>query len=85
METVLLIAVVGFFYTLCFIIGAVIGQKAARQETIEMNPIKAVNKAITEHKDSKEKQAEDEYIKTLMYNIDHYDGTGAMQKTLPRK
>ena len=70
---------------ICFIIGAKVGQKVVRQETIEINPIKAVNKAITEHKDTKEKQAEDEYMKTLMYNIDHYDGTGAMQKTLPRK
>lgn len=84
METMELLCLLAF-NTLSLVIGTKIGQKIAKQEKIEINPIKAVNKAITEHKDNKEKQAEDEYMKTLMYNIDHYDGTGAMQKTLPRK
>lgn len=85
METILLIITTGFINALMFILGAKVGQKVVRQETIEINPIKAVNKAITEHRDTKEKQAEDEYMKTLMYNIDHYDGTSYMQKELPRK
>lgn len=68
------------------IIGASIGQKVVRQEKIEMpnlNPIKAVNKAITEHKESKEKQAEDEYYKTILHNAEVYDGTATGQKKVP--
>lgn len=88
METILLIITIGLTNLFCFIIGAKVGQKVVKGEPVELpnlNPVKAVNNAITEHKDNKEKQAEDEYIKALMYNIDHYDGTGAMQKELPRR
>ena len=68
---------------LCFITGAVIGQKVVRQEKIEINPVKAVNKAITEHKDKKEKEAEDEYFKAILQNIDNYDGTAVGQVKVP--
>lgn len=70
---------------LCFIIGAIIGQKTSRNESININPIKAIDTAITEHREVKEKQEEDEYNKTIMYNIDNYDGTGLGQKNLPTK
>lgn len=73
------------FNLLSFVLGAKIGQKVVRQESITLSPVKAVKNVITEHKVQKEKEAEDEYMKTLMHNIDHYDGTSNMQKDLPRK
>lgn len=73
---------------LCFFVGAKIGQKVVNKETIEipnLNPIKALDNAKQEKKERKEKEAEDEYVKTIMYNIDNYDGTSKGQKTIPRR
>ena len=83
MEVTLLIIVASNI--ICFIIGAKVGQKVVRQEPIELNPIKAVNKAITEHKEAKEKEAEDEYFKTIYQNIDNYTGDSIGQVDVPRK
>lgn len=86
METILLVIVVAVMCIFSFITGAKVGQKVVKGETVELpnlNPVKAVNKAITEHKETKAKQHEDEYIKTLLHNIDVYDGTSAGQKKLP--
>ena len=68
---------------LCFIVGAKVGQKIVRQEKIELNPVKAVKNTITEHKVQKEKEAEDEYIKAILHNIDVYDGTSVGQVKVP--
>lgn len=70
---------------LSLVIGVAIGQKVVRQEKIEINPVKAVKNTITEHKETKKKEEEDKYMEALMHNIDNYDGTGAMQRDLPRK
>ena len=70
---------------ICFIIGAKVGQKVVRQEPIELNPIKAVNKAITEHKETKAKEEEDEYYKALYQNIDNYTGDSIGQVDIPRR
>ncbi len=85
METVLIIASIGIMNILCFFIGARVGQKVVRQEKIELNPIKAVNKAKEERKEKKEKELEDEYMKTVMYNIDNYNGTSLGQKDIPSR
>ena len=60
METVLIIASIGIMNILCFFIGARVGQKVVRQEKIELNPIKAINKAKEENREKKEKELEDE-------------------------
>jgi hypothetical protein len=83
METIILTIIICLDSIICFVLGAVIGQKVVRQEKIEINPVKAVNKAITEHKDKKEKEAEDEYYKAILQNIDNYDGTGVGQVKVP--
>lgn len=70
---------------ICFIIGAVIGQKVSRQEKIELNPVKVVNKAIEEHKEALIKDAEDEYYRTVMRNIDNYTGDSIGQVDIPRR
>ena len=70
---------------ICFIIGAKIGQMTTRQETINLNPVKAVENAITEHKETKIKEAEDEYYKALYQNIDNYTGDSIGQVEIPRR
>ena len=70
---------------LCFVVGAKVGQKVVRQEKIELNPVKAVKNTITEHKMQKEKEQEDEYIKTILHNIDVYDGTSVGQVKVPMR
>lgn len=69
----------------CFIIGAKIGQMVVRQETINLNPVKAVENAITEHKETKVKEAEDEYFKAIYQNIDNYTGDSIGQVEIPRR
>ena len=85
METVLIIVSIGIMNILCFFIGARVGQKVVRQEKIELNPIKVLNKSKEERKEKKEKELEDEYIKTVMYNIDNYNGTSIGQKDIPSR
>lgn len=70
---------------ICLIVGTKLGQKVARQEKIELNPVKAVKNTITEHKVQKEKEAEDEYIKAILHNIDVYDGTSVGQVKVPKR
>ncbi len=83
MEVTLLIIVASNI--ICFIIGAKVGQKVVRQEPIEINPIKAVNKAITEHKETKAKEEEDEYFEAIRHNIDNYTGDSIGQVDIPRR
>ena len=85
METILLILTIGVINAFCFVIGAKVGQKVVRHENIEISPIKAVNKVIEEHKIKKEKEAEDEYTKAILHNIDVYDGTSVGQVKVPRR
>ena len=85
METILPILTIGVINAFCFVIGAKVGQKVVRQEKIEISPIKAVNKVIEEHKVKKEKEAEDEYTKAILHNIDVYDGTSVGQVKVPRR
>jgi citrate synthase len=68
-----------------FAIGAKIGQKIVRQETIEVNPVKAVNTAIEAHKEALVKEAEDEYYKAIYQNIDNYSGDSLGQIDIPKR
>lgn len=88
METIILVVVIGLMDIFCFITGARVGQKVVRQEPVEMpnlNPVKAIDKVITEHRVTKEKEAEEEYFKALMHNIDNYDGTSVGQVNIPAR
>lgn len=70
---------------LSLVIGVVIGQKVARKEKIELNPVKVVNAAITHHKEAMIKEAEDEYYKTIYQNIDNYTGDSIGQIDVPKR
>lgn len=77
--TALIILIVGALNVACFLIGAKIGQKVARDETIELpdlNPMKLISD-IQQRKEAAREQRE---YDTILENIDNYDGTSAGQK-----
>ena len=77
--TALIILIVGALNVACFLIGAKIGQKVARDETIELpdlNPMKLISD-IQQRKEEKKAQREYDMI---LENIDIYNGTPAGQK-----
>ena len=79
METILIIAVVGTLNVVCFFIGAKVGQAVSKGEKVEMpnlNPLKA----IRENQARKGVEREEEKRKTLLRNIERYDGTSKGQE-----
>ncbi len=79
METAILILLVGTLNIVCFFIGAKVGQKVVKGETIEtpsFNPMRAYR----EEKSKKEADREQSRYNTIMENIEAYDGTGMGQK-----
>lgn len=82
--TILLVLVIGALCIVCFFIGAKVGQKVNKGETLEvpnLNPVKV----FEEYKESKEAKFEQERNKIISDNIDAYDGTSIGQKKLPNR
>lgn len=78
---VLLIAVVAASNILCFAIGAKVGQKVVKGESVELpDPMKTVR----EHQSRQEAKKEQSKIDAIMRNIDNYDGTEYGQEDVPR-
>lgn len=64
----------------CFFIGAKVGQKVVRNETIEApNPMKAYR----EKQSKKAAQEEQDKIDAIMRNIERYDGSTRGQEDIP--
>ena len=86
METILLIAVNGFFFSLCFILGAKVGQKVVRGEEIETPKISALNplKMYEEHKEKEAVKQEMDKLEVILNNIEKYDGTEKGQEDVPK-
>lgn len=85
METILLIVVMGLIFCICFLCGAIVGQKCAKGEQIKVeNPVKVIKENIEEHKSKVERKKEQEILDTIAQNIDNYDGTSRGQKEIPR-
>ena len=82
METILLILSIGLINALCFILGAKIGQKVVRGESIEI-PLKTPSEALREAKSNFEYRKMQERDQVIADNIDNYDGTGIGQKDIP--
>ena len=76
---VLLMAIISLSNIACFVIGAKVGQKVVKQETIELPTINPMQ-AYKEHKAMKEAEMEKSKIDTVLRNIDSYDGTGLGQE-----
>ena len=83
METILIMLVVGALNIGCFFVGAKVGQKVAKGESIEMPSINPIEK-IHEIKDKQEARKEKSRMDIIMSNIDNYDGTSAGQIDVPR-
>jgi hypothetical protein len=85
METILLIAVVGFICALCFVLGAKVGQKVVKGEEIETPKISALNplKMYEEHKEKEEAKKEMDKLEVILGNIERYDGTDRGQEDVP--
>lgn len=77
------VAVIGLFNIVCFYLGAKVGQKVVKGETIELpsvNPIELVR----EHREKKEAEIEQNRIDTILRNIEAFDGTSKGQEDVPR-
>lgn len=80
---IILILVVGALNIACFFIGAKVGQRVAKGESVELpslNPVKAVKEHNEKKLAEKEAEREQERIRTIMENIENYDGTPNGQK-----
>lgn len=82
-DTLVLIISIGIMNILCFFIGAKVGQKVVKGETIEMPKIEPI-KAIREYNESKEVVKQQERERIINENIDNYDGTSLGQQDVPR-
>ena len=76
---VLIILVVGALNVACFFIGAKVGQKVVKDESIELPSLNLLE-AYREHKDRKEAEREQERNAIIMQNIEAYDGTSNGQR-----
>lgn len=80
---ILLVLVTGALCVACFFVGAKVGQKVSRGETIETPKIDPLG-AFRKREERKEARREQERIDTIMRNIENYDGTGNGQEDVPR-
>lgn len=86
MEILVLIASISILNYLWFNLGVKMTQKVSKGEEIEtpeLNPVKVVNKVITEHREKEEAKAEKEKLETILRNIERYDGTSSHQEDVP--
>lgn len=72
----------GIFMLLSFVLGAYVGQRVVKGESIEVNPIKAIEEHKEEKKARKQIEQEKSKFDIMLENIDNYDGTGIGQKDI---
>ena len=80
---ILTIAVVGTLNIVCFFIGAKVGQKVVKGESLELPSINPMD-AIREKEEKREARKEQNRVETIMRNIERYDGTPIGQEDVPR-
>lgn len=80
---ILIMLICGTLNIACFLIGAKVGQKVQRGETIELPTVNPI-KLIEERREKKEQEKTQEKIDTILSNIESYDGTAFGQKDVPR-
>ena len=81
---ILLCTIFGVFILLSFVIGVRIGQKVNNNETIRLNPIKAIDEYKEEKEVKRQIKETETKLNVMLDNIDSYDGTGLGQKDIPR-
>lgn len=83
--TIYELLILELFNVLCLIIGVRIGQKVAKKQDIQINPITSIKKEIRETKENKKNELKQRQVETMLQNIDNYDGTGLGQRDIPKE
>ena len=72
------IIIISTLNIVCFLIGAIVGQRVFEKKPIIINPIKEIKNIQEENEVSKEEQR----FKDIADNIDSYNGTSIGQKKI---
>lgn len=81
MELLTMVAI-SLLNILCFITGAIVGQKVVKGEKIELPKLNPME-IYKEHQEKKEVEKEKDKLETILRNIERYDGTSAHQEDVP--
>lgn len=80
---ILLIMTVGAMCIGCFVVGAKVGQQAAKGEPVSI-PMPNPAKAVRAHKAQKEADRERSKAEAILANIERYDGFPGGQEDIPK-
>ncbi len=72
------IIIVSVLNIVCFLIGAIVGQRVFERKPVIINPVKE----IKEYKEEQEISKEEQRFKDIADNIDAYNGTAIGQKKI---
>lgn len=72
------ILVISALNIMCFLIGALVGQRVFERKPVIVNPVKEIKERIEEETISSEEQR----FRDIADNIDAYDGTSIGQKKI---
>lgn len=72
------ILIVSGLNIVCFLIGAIVGQRVFERKPVIINPVRE----IKEHYEEKEISKEEQKFKDIADNIDAYNGTSIGQKRI---
>ena len=78
----LTIVAISLLNIICFITGAIVGQKTVKGEKIELPKLNPME-IYREHQEKKEAAKEMDKLETIMRNIERYDGTSRGQEDVP--
>lgn len=78
----LTIVAISLLNILCFITGAIVGQKVVKGEKIELPKLNPME-IYKEHQEKKEVEKEKDKLETILRNLEKYDGTGNNQEDVP--
>ena len=78
----LTIVAISLLNIICFITGAIVGQKTVKGEKIELPKLNPMD-IYREHQEKKEVEKEKDKLETILRNIERYDGTANHQEDVP--
>ena len=77
------IIIIEIINVLTLLIGVKIGMSVANKKEITLNPVKAINQYKENVEKQKAQSLADRKTKTMLDNIDKYDGTSLGQQDIP--
>jgi hypothetical protein len=78
----LTIAAISLLNIICFITGAIVGQKTVKGEKIELPKLNPME-IYRDNQEKKEAAKEMDKLETILRNIERYDGTTRGQEDVP--